>query len=92
MVREGSQLVKEEVPSIHQYMTTLRKDFIEQGVIIENGQHLAFTQDQVFSPPSTAAVVILGRTANGRVEWKDQTGVTLKELQSSGTKEDVKSD
>ena len=82
VVREGSQLVKEEVPSIHRYMTTLRKDFIEQEVIIENGQHLVFTQDQVFSSPSTAAGVILGRTANGRVEWKNDEGVTLKELQS----------
>ena len=64
-------------------MTTLRKDFIEQGVIIENGQHLVFTQDQVFSSPSTAAGVILGRTANGRIEWKNGEGITLKEIQSA---------
>lgn len=81
VVRDGSQLVKEEVPSIHQYMTTLRKDFIEQGVIIENSQYLVFTQDQVFSSPSTAAGVILGRTANGRIEWKNKEGTTLKEMQ-----------
>ncbi len=83
VVREGSQLVKDEVPSIHQYMTTLRNDFIEQGVIIENGQHLVFTQDQVFSSPSTAAGVILGRTANGRIEWKTKEGTTLKDIQSA---------
>lgn len=81
VVREGSQLVKEEVPSIHQYMTTLRNDFIQQGVIVENGQYLAFTQDQVFSSPSTAAGVILGRTANGRIEWKTKDRITLKQIQ-----------
>jgi len=81
VVREGSQLVKDEVPSIHQYMTTLRNDFIQQGVIVENGQHLVFTQDQVFSSPSTAAGVILGRTANGRIEWKTKDGTTLKKMQ-----------
>ena len=85
VVREGSQLTKEEVPSIHQYMSTLRKDFIEQGVIVENGDTYTFTQDQVFSSPSTAAGVILGRTANGRIEWKDKSGTTLKELQSAST-------
>lgn len=83
VVRDGSQLVKNEVPSIHQYMTTLRNDFVEQGVIVESGQNLAFTQDQVFSSPSTAAGVILGRTANGRIEWKTADGRTLKELQTA---------
>ena len=66
-------------------MSTLRKDFIEQGVIVENGDTYTFTQDQVFSSPSTAAGVILGRTANGRIEWKDKSGTTLKELQSAST-------
>jgi hypothetical protein len=31
---------------------------------------------------STAAAVVLGRSANGRVEWKDAKGRTLKELQA----------
>lgn len=83
VVREGSQLAKDEVPSIHRYMSTLRNDFIQQGVIVESGQFLVFTQDQVFSSPSTAAGVILGRTANGRIEWKTKDGMTLKEIQMS---------
>jgi hypothetical protein len=28
-----------------------------------------------------AAGILLGRNANGRVEWKDANGITLKELQ-----------
>lgn len=85
IVCKGSQLVKSEVPTIHQYMSTLRKDLLEQGVIEDRGGCYAFTQDQVFGSPSTAAGVILGRTANGRVEWKTKDGTTLKELQSAAT-------
>ena len=40
-----------------------------------------FTQDYAFSSPSTAAAVVLGRSANGRIEWKDAHGRTLKWLQ-----------
>jgi hypothetical protein len=83
VVVKGSQLVKDEVPSIHHYMSTLRKDLLAQGVIVPNGQHFVFTQDQVFNSPSTAAGVVLGRTANGRIEWKTPEGKTLKQLQAA---------
>ena len=84
MVCKGSQLVKEEVPTIHQYMSTRRKDLLEQGVIAESGQQYVFTQDQVFGSPSTAAGVILGRTANGRIEWKTKDGTTLEGTPDGG--------
>ncbi|TWT62856.1 GIY-YIG nuclease family protein [Rubinisphaera italica] len=83
VVRSGSQLVKEEQATIHNYMSTQRKDLLEQGVVQEMGEHYIFKQDQVFGSPSTAAGVILGRTANGRIEWKTKDGVTLKQMQAS---------
>jgi hypothetical protein len=82
VVCKGSQVVKEEVPSIHRYMTTLRNDLVEQGVLATNGQHFIFTQDHVFNSPSTAAGVVLGRSENGRTAWKSKNGSTLKELQT----------
>jgi len=85
VVVKGSQLVKDEVQSIHQYMSTLRRDLLAQGVIVVNGQTYVFAQDQVFGSPSTAAGVILGRTANGRIEWKNSEGKTLKQLQVAVT-------
>jgi Domain of unknown function (DUF4357) len=42
-----------------------------------------FSQDYSFSSPSTAAAVVLGRSANGRVEWKAADGRTLKEIQEA---------
>jgi hypothetical protein len=74
VVVKGSQLVKDEARSIHQFLSTLRKDLLAQGVIVAEGPHYVFTQDHVFKSPSTAAGVVLGRTANGRIEWKDKDG------------------
>jgi hypothetical protein len=70
-------------------MSTLRKDLLAQGVIVDQGQHYAFAQDQVFTSPSTAAGVILGRTANGRIEWKNSEGKTLKQLQAAAADEEA---
>ena len=78
-----------EFDKIHQYMSTLRKDLLAQGVIVDQGQYYAFTQDQVFTSPSTAAGVILGRTANGRIEWKNSDGKTLKQLQTAAADQET---
>lgn len=81
IVLKGSQVLKEEQAAIHNYMSTMRKDLLAEGVIVDAGQHHVVTQDHVFGSPSTAAGVILGRAANGRIEWKNKEGSTLKELQ-----------
>lgn len=41
-----------------------------------------------FSSPSTAVAVVPGRSANGRTEWKDGQGRTLKELQEREAREE----
>lgn len=61
----------------------LRKDLLASGVLKADGNVPRFTQDYVFSSPSTAASVVLGRSANGRSEWKDAQGRTLKALQEA---------
>lgn len=81
VVRVGSQAVKNEVPSIHGYLTELRRSLLAQGVLEDAGTVYRLTQDYIFNSPSTAAGVLLGRTANGRVEWKGADGRTLKEIQ-----------
>ena len=84
VVKSGSQAVGESVPSMQQHvrgMFDLREELIANGVLQREGGHFRFTQDYVFSSPSTAAAVVLGRSANGRIEWKDSRGRALKELQ-----------
>jgi hypothetical protein len=92
VVREGSEVVKTEAPTIQQYVSTLRKDLLEAGVVISDGDRYRFIQDHVFGSPSTAAGVILARSANGRIEWKTKDGRTLKEVQAQATIEDAETE
>ena len=83
IVLKGSQAVKDETPSIHPYMKTLRDTLIKEGILQDEGDTYRFTKDYPFTSPSTAAGVVLGRAANGRIEWKDSKGRTLKEIQEA---------
>jgi len=85
VVRKGSQAVKKEVRSIPVYISELRRSLLEQGVFQDSGDYYALTQDYAFSSPSTAAGVLLARSANGRVEWKTSDGRTLKEVQAASS-------
>jgi len=42
---------------------------------------VALLQDYEFKSPSQAAALLLARSANGRLEWKDAAWITLKEHQ-----------
>ena len=81
VVCKGTQAAGKEVKSLHKTITSLRKDLIDQKVLIPKDNHFIFTQDYSFSSPSRAADVVTGRSANGRIEWKDKSGKTLKQLQ-----------
>ena len=86
VVRAGSQAVADTVPSMALHvrgMFDLRQELIGNGVLGLQGGIYQFTQDYSFSSPSTAAAVVLGRSANGRIEWKAADGRTLKELQEA---------
>jgi len=86
VVRAGSQAVADTVPSMALHvrgMCDLRQELIGNGVLGLQGGLYQFTQDYSFSAPSTAAAVVLGRSANGRIEWKAADGRTLKELQEA---------
>ena len=86
VVRAGSQAVAATVPSMALHvrgMFDLRQELIGNGVLGLQGGLYQFTQDYSFSSPSTAAAAVLGRSANGRIEWKAADGRTLKELQEA---------
>lgn len=85
VVRSGSRAVQTTVPSCHAYLVELRESLIEQGVLIPDQDGYKLAQDYTFNSPSTAAGVLLGRSANGRIEWKDAKGRTLKGIQEAET-------
>jgi hypothetical protein len=74
------------VPSMIAHLSSvkdLRDELIRQGVLVQNSGGFVVNQDYVFGSPSTAAAVLLGRSANGRVEWKTKDGRTLKDIQEA---------
>ena len=83
VVRSGSRAVKKEVPSIHPYLSQQRTELLKQGILEDAGTNLRLSQDYTFPSPSSASGVLLGRTSNGRREWKHPDGRSLKELQDS---------
>jgi hypothetical protein len=78
VVFKGSKATISTVPSIPPSFAKLRQDLIDKGIMIQVGESLEFTEDYVFSSPSTAAVMVMGRNANGLEEWKLSNGKTLK--------------
>ena len=84
VVKAGSEAVGQEVPSMKEHLRgnyDLRQDLKKNGVLKPQGDHFVFSQDYPFSSPSTAAEIVMGCSANGRTQWKDSKGRTLKELQ-----------
>ena len=84
VVRAGSFSSTSEVPSLKEHfqnVTDLRAELLANGVLTPQGDHYLFTQDYTFNSPSLASAVVLGRSSNGRVDWKDERGKTLKQIQ-----------
>jgi hypothetical protein len=80
-VLRGARARTNFVDSTPPAWVTARAQLVAQGVFLEEHGGFTLAQDYEFSSPSQAAMMLLGRTANGRVEWKDGKGITLKAYQ-----------
>jgi hypothetical protein len=83
VVQAGSTAVSDEVPSTQPYVSEMRRALAAKGVLTLTGNVYRLTQDYTFNSPSTASSVLLGRSSNGRKEWKDAQGRTLKQIQDA---------
>ena len=83
VVLKGSKAAGSTVTSLTSNFVTLRQKLIDDGVLVNKGEYLEFPDDYIFSSPSTAASIVLGRNANGLTEWKLKAGTTLKEFESN---------
>lgn len=54
-----------------------RQQLVTDGVLAQNGDSYVFTRDHLFTSPSMAAIAVMGRSANGWLEWKTEQGQTL---------------
>ncbi len=80
VVFKDSRVKTTTVPSCHDYLINMRKELLESGVLVTDGDTYRFTEDYVFSSPSTAGGVILGRSTNGWTKWRNANGKTLDEM------------
>ncbi len=83
VVFKGSKAASTIVNSMTPSFVSLRQKLINEGVLINKGEFYEFSEDYIFSSPSTAAVMVMGRNANGLTEWKQKNGKTLKDFEIS---------
>lgn len=81
IVEKGSEAKKELSVSCTETYRNLRRKLIETHILIEKGDKLEFAEDAIFSSPSAAANMILGRNSNGFAEWITESGKTFKQIQ-----------
>lgn len=81
VVHQGSLGMRALVPSAPKTVTARHQELVAAKVLEPNDANtLRFTKPHVFTSPSIAAAIVLGRNANGWVEWKDKDGRTLDEV------------
>jgi hypothetical protein len=83
MVFAGGLARAEAVDSTPHWARNLRETLIESGVLVaDGGKSLRLTANHKFSSPSAAAATVLGRSANGTEEWRDEAGESLKVIRA----------
>ncbi|MFN8860698.1 MAG: GIY-YIG nuclease family protein [Gemmatimonadaceae bacterium] len=78
VVLKGSRGRKEVVKSVKGTSVAKQRETLQAaGVLVPDGDMLVFARDHLFRTPSGAATALMGRSANGWVEWKAKDGQTL---------------
>ncbi|MBP0955095.1 MAG: GIY-YIG nuclease family protein [Oscillospiraceae bacterium] len=80
VVRKGSVIASSTTPSMSDSLNRLRNSMLSDGTI---NSEFTFTKDYIFTSPSLAAAIVMGRNANGRTEWKTAEGTTIKQIEES---------
>lgn len=83
VVFKNSKAAATIVNSMTSNFISYRQKLIDEGVLANKGEYYEFLEDIIFSSPSTAAVIVMGRNANGLTEWKNKDGETLKEFETN---------
>lgn len=81
VVYKGSKATNSITASMGFNLINFRKKLMDNGIFTDKIDFLEFSEDYLFSSPSTAAAIVMGRNANGLLEWKLENGKTLKEYE-----------
>ncbi len=82
VVFAGSQMAHHVTQTFPKGMAKLRETLLNEAVIHEQDGKYVLTEDYLFSSSSAAAMMVMGRNANGLTEWKLLDKTTLKEFES----------
>lgn len=80
VVFKGSKCNKNFTPSAGDSARRLQQKLIDEKVLMLENDLYVFTQDYIFSSPSSASDIVLARSSNGWTEWKYKNGQTLDEV------------
>lgn len=69
--------------SIMESWLKLRKKLIDSNSLVEDNGKYRFSEDVIFSSPSAASSVVLGRQSSGPLEWINADGIPYKEINSN---------
>jgi hypothetical protein len=88
MVRKGSFARLQIAPHAKETVGRKRKPLLDAEILVEvkggKGGKLKFARDHKFNSPSGAAAVVLGRSADGWIEWENAAGKPLDEIMPRG--------
>lgn len=80
LVAKGSKVAVDTTPSMSENLIRLRSKLISNGTI---SSEYTFERDHLFTSPSLAAAIVMGRNANGRTEWKTSSGQSIKDIEEN---------
>jgi hypothetical protein len=83
LVFKGSKAAHIITNSLGSSLVNNRRKLIDTNVLVDKLDHYEFTEDYIFSSPSTAAAILMGRNANGQTEWRLENGVALKDFEAN---------
>ena len=84
VVRTGSEANLETSKSLAPGWRNLRQKLLDARILKPSKDKLVFAEDAIFSSPSAAAAVVLGRQAPGPISWRLEDGrTTYKDVQAA---------
>lgn len=89
VVLKGSEAVMETKPSLGLGYKNLKEKLIKNEALQPQGDKYIFQRDVIFSAPSAAGAVVVGRNMSGPQGWKDVNGKSLKKIEEEQMEKEV---
>ncbi len=81
VVYKESHFAFSVVNSFQNSHNMLREKLINDNILVLGEEYYILKENFIFTSPSSAAAVVLGRSANGLTEWKNKAGKCLKDIE-----------